>query len=335
MSEDIIFDSNNKTIILNKRDFTFTKQIKVKKYTGTYEQFNPSKTIYTGATVGGITTGGFHQTKAYYSTQVMRTSGHYLYAKVDEPFTIEKVKLSPELIEEAKQDERVKKFLRGNTLILNHENQMSSAEADVIKNAISTGNISLSGYMLQKSYDKSLLSYKECQDVLEWICNFNTEESWKSFKKDIEQSLKRATKALPKVAIISSIIIAILIAGLFIGNSIYQKNIEEKLCGQIIRRSERPYASWPDHDYYNYARFNDDGTISFARYTGYNYGGPDIKDPDFEDNIDFYGSYKYKIKGFYSNMTVIVEYEYLDWDYDKEYSIDGGRKVGYSLREID
>ena len=66
--------------------------------------YNPSKTIYTGATVGGITTGGFHQTQASYTEHMHSTEKAYLEASSSGvSFEVFQIILSPKMREKFKR----------------------------------------------------------------------------------------------------------------------------------------------------------------------------------------------------------------------------------------
>ncbi len=66
--------------------------------------YNPSQTVYTGATVGGITTGGFHQTEATISERAHSSGNAYLTASSEGiGFEVMLVKLSSQMCEKFKR----------------------------------------------------------------------------------------------------------------------------------------------------------------------------------------------------------------------------------------
>ncbi len=77
-------------------------------------KYNPSKTIYTGATVGGITTGGFHQTQATYSERIDKTQKVYIEAFTKGArFEVMRIlSISPEICERFKRA----KLISGNSI---------------------------------------------------------------------------------------------------------------------------------------------------------------------------------------------------------------------------
>lgn len=55
-----------------------------KEFSGGMFTYSPSKTIYTGATVGGVTTGGLHQTQAGYDFKYKKTGQGYITVRFGE-----------------------------------------------------------------------------------------------------------------------------------------------------------------------------------------------------------------------------------------------------------
>ena len=91
---------------------------KSQDYTGTY---HPEKTIYTGATVGGVHMGGFHTEEAYMHMQGRDNGKGYVKYKTgfgNEEIRIEEVVLTDELLNEAKKISALAPLLEGDTLRL-------------------------------------------------------------------------------------------------------------------------------------------------------------------------------------------------------------------------
>ena len=192
----------------------------IKEFSLTSIDYHPSKTVYTGATVGGITTGGFHQTEAYYSEKSLGGSGKYYFVarKDDGDFIINKIILPSDLAEKAKSDDRVKNLLKDNVLMLKHKSK-SNIYADT---SMSTNDITMSSHLMQKACADDLLSREECEKVLSWICE-NKEEEKISNELREERGLerRRVTKRRLKIA---SIIAPFAIAAI-IGISILVKTL--------------------------------------------------------------------------------------------------------------
>lgn len=84
-------------------------------------KYHPSKTIYTGASSGGVAMGGFHTTEAYYQERPTKRSGRYI-AFIQfyngERLYIKEIILTDKVLEEAKNDPKIRKFLKRDRLVL-------------------------------------------------------------------------------------------------------------------------------------------------------------------------------------------------------------------------
>lgn len=177
----IEYDKKNGTAKLTKRVGSNLSGMNIKQYTNTYTKYNPSQTVYTGVTVGGITTGGFHQTQAYLSESSMGASGgYYLEVKtlsweadrLHDSFILNKIILTDELVKEAEKDPRVQKFLHGNELILKHSgssSKLTSAEKDILQQAVWSGDVATQRNITQRAFVATQLSWQECYDIKDWI----------------------------------------------------------------------------------------------------------------------------------------------------------------------
>ena len=152
-------------------------------------------------------------------------------------------------------------------------------------------------FCLIKDWKESNAKKAECYEKCESIRN--------------QQIAEEKKKKIIKISAICGIIVFLIVV-LCIGNIIYRQSVIKKITGQTIDRWEGLVSS--DHGDVHYARFNDDGTVTFG-YAYYKYDSFVPGDIYFHDS-----AYNYKIKGWYSG-TVIVEYEYGDWEYDREYKL--------------
>ena len=177
----IEYDIKTSTAKLYKRVGSNLNNMDIKEYTNTTTHYNPSKTVFTGAMVGGVMTGGFHQTEAYLSETSQGGSGaYYLRVKVpsetelfeSEYIILKSIILTDELTAQARTDKRVSKFLNGNTLELKHDNsksKLTSAEADILKQSLQTGNIAMQENITKRAFFASRLTWQECYDIKDWI----------------------------------------------------------------------------------------------------------------------------------------------------------------------
>lgn len=103
-----------------KKSAIATKALKVEANHEVYYKDVPDKLIYTGATVGGVTTGGFHVQQGGISVQLGSKTGEYRisykYAREDVNFkshaeTIYFIELTDELMADARKDSVMKSLI--------------------------------------------------------------------------------------------------------------------------------------------------------------------------------------------------------------------------------
>lgn len=164
------------TLILKKRAEILANVIRIEKIQQVDVTYVPETLVYTGATVGGVTTGGFHTqgnynkiTRRGYSGKAeLRWSG--IRDKNDNLVSahISYIKLNGTLLAEAKKHPTIKKFIKDDgVLSLRHDDKdiglsslLSPEEFGTAKfrnlanmNTIATG-----------------LTEEECKSIKEWIC---------------------------------------------------------------------------------------------------------------------------------------------------------------------
>lgn len=108
------------------------------------------------------------------SAGMPRTEKYYIYSKdYDRKVVIiDKIRMSPELLAEAKKNPAVAKFVAGDHLELRHNNadsRLTSVEADVLKQAMRARNQSVQNHITHRAYMASRLSKDECMAILDWI----------------------------------------------------------------------------------------------------------------------------------------------------------------------
>lgn len=171
-----ILNKGGKTAILYQRSAFSSSVFRIQRVHKVHYDFEPSKLVYTGATVGGITTGGLHTTQAHYKEVSEGTSGKaMLIAKFSdgETETIEIIHLANEkLVAEAANDPRVSRFLKGNDLVLKYSDEKSELTDDekyVLKKAIAENNTAMQRYITQRAFLATQLTTEECKNIKRWI----------------------------------------------------------------------------------------------------------------------------------------------------------------------
>lgn len=199
----IEYDIKSQSAKLYKRVGANLNNMKIKQYSKTTVHYNPSKTVFTGANVGGVITGGFHQTEAYLSeTSEGGSDAYYLEVKVpsetelfeSEYIILKSIILTDELAEQAKNDKRVSKFLQGKTLVLKHDHtkaKLTSAEAEILKDSMQSGNYAMQQNITQRAFLASQLSWQECYDIKDWISGDVPQTTAKSANKKESTTKKK------------------------------------------------------------------------------------------------------------------------------------------------
>ena len=155
------------TIFDGGRKIEGTPSLSVRKSEASSFQYHPSQTVFTGATVGGITTGGFHETKAY-TTMSSQSSGngfielHYKNNSTENSFTVERV-IVPEDVQKAfRRDKTFQRFITSEGVIFCSKTDYKDPMAEL---ALRSGNAYAAMTVLSASVDKSRLPRQTCEEI--------------------------------------------------------------------------------------------------------------------------------------------------------------------------
>lgn len=172
----IVFNKESKSATLLRRDAISSAIFHIQTIDKVHYDFKPSELVYTGATVGGVTTGGFHTTEAHYRERSDGASGKaLLIAKFrnGETATIKKIHLSNEKLKEAAaNDPRIKKFLKGNDLVLEYggeETKLTKDEKFLLEKAIAEHNEAMQNYVTQRAFLATQLTKEDCENIKKWV----------------------------------------------------------------------------------------------------------------------------------------------------------------------
>ena len=135
-------------------------------------KYNPSQTVYTGVSVGGVHTGGFHTTEAYVSEHAGPSSGrcHVFVRYSDGPVEIEKIKLTPELLDEAMKDKRLKNFIKKDYISLrNDKAKLTKAEENAFKRAIENGDTAARYNAADRAIVERFLEASDVRYIVNWV----------------------------------------------------------------------------------------------------------------------------------------------------------------------
>ena len=164
------------SVKLYQRSEVSAKEIYIHPVHKVFTKYNPSQLVYTGATVGGIHTGGFHTTEAYWSEKSEGASGKYMAFIKDvdgKEYTVDKIVLAnDDLLNAAKAHPVVGKFVKEDYIYLKKENsetKFTKEEYDILREAVNTNNYGLQRNITQRAFLESLLTKAEYDAILNWI----------------------------------------------------------------------------------------------------------------------------------------------------------------------
>lgn len=126
--------------------------------------YHPSKAVYTGATVGGITTGGVHYTKESYSQKVTHSGKGYIQVKAgDTEFTVAVITPSEETANRFRRDEAYKKLADCGSIYCYQD----SVAANMYANYAMTGAKDFASRMDAASFaaEERRLPMSECVEI--------------------------------------------------------------------------------------------------------------------------------------------------------------------------
>ena len=144
----IVFDTKKNELTLKKQDPSSRKVLKVEEMWNHSINYEPERYVYTGATVGGVHTGGVHKEGGYNYLTGTSTGKYQIWYDNSMPYEyqntsyrpsggVESIKLAdPKLVEKAKNSQYVSRYLHGDTLVLGYKT----------------------------------LSKQECKNIISWLC---------------------------------------------------------------------------------------------------------------------------------------------------------------------
>lgn len=142
-----------------------TPGLTVKKSSILYYKYNPSELVYTGASSGGITMGGFHQTEASYSERMHDTDKGYIQASLSgTEFRVELVTVSEYVIDRFKRDKLFNRIVSDGLIKCCHDSQYSKSLGYSVLTG--SGNLYTSLTELSMLENMRCLPYKTCQEIL-------------------------------------------------------------------------------------------------------------------------------------------------------------------------
>lgn len=140
------------------------------------QTYHPSQLVYTGATVGGITTGGFHETKPSVSSSVRNTGTGYITVKLsNQEFTLRQILFPPEIREAFKRHTHASLFNRSgitycyDTYHHNDNYAKQAAMYSISKNGLQGQNYTSAMNMMSMAVDQERLPRAACLSISELL----------------------------------------------------------------------------------------------------------------------------------------------------------------------
>lgn len=191
-----IFVINNETGIFRREDGTVYSRgannsesvdFFVTKSGSLGYDYHPAKTVYTGATVGGVHTGGFHEEKAYVTEKINRTGNGIIYANLGgNKIELKTIRIECDVAELFKRDAEFRTCVDSNNNFHIINCYSSSKTASVLADAALNGNMPFEARqsLMSKSLDAKRLPMQKCiaiSDLLIRIMNNNCPPSEEEF----------------------------------------------------------------------------------------------------------------------------------------------------------
>ena len=173
----ILTDAKDGHIKLNKRTISNRQILKPSKERFINIKDHPAELVYTGVTIGGVTTGGFHVNEAYQTASLGEATGVYhLYLRgITSDTLIRTIEIPPDMVDSAKADPIVSQFLNGTTITLKHNDYIYIPE--IIRESAASlqrsGNYNAAFQLLRPYTGKQELTKKECKAIIAWMSNKN------------------------------------------------------------------------------------------------------------------------------------------------------------------
>ena len=162
----------NNTLELNEKNIDNAKRFIQIKQLSTMSVAHEPKTIHVGAvTVGGITTGGTYETGGYNYISGYNKTDFFsldLELKKETSHSISKIRLSPEYLEKAQNNDKIAKFIKDDTIIVREDpnfTETEKAEALATARMLADNRTGTTSKLMYKGCP----NYEKATDILNWI----------------------------------------------------------------------------------------------------------------------------------------------------------------------
>ena len=164
-----IWDSHKDKLLVQRPNYKII-QLSASNY-----HYNEEKLVYTGATVGGVTMGGFHVEGGDYSVQKYLTNKYAIACHITtnevEDVQINEIYLNSDLLKKAK-DSNLKQYIVGRSNLLHLRHKISEQTQKELDDAALLNDPSLDGFYAKRKTLADIeanLTEEECTEILCWL----------------------------------------------------------------------------------------------------------------------------------------------------------------------
>ncbi len=173
----ISYDKESQTLHLYQRCEKAKKYVILKEYIHYNYNYHPEKTIYTGATVGGISMGGFHTEEAHYTVGSGSKTGVFDFYYNDRFDGCENNIITHIECHFKAPNSGVfnKLMINNNTITLEYKNaskkktMLDYAEPEMIDNMVATNDLKNMAILTKDKIITKKLNYKDASALIDWI----------------------------------------------------------------------------------------------------------------------------------------------------------------------
>lgn len=162
------YSASEKKLYLYKKGKAVADLLTMHEYTIDNIKEKPKEYIYTGVTVGGITTGGVSEVGGYKYIANTSKTGKYMLTYADNK-PISAICLTDELFREA-LNSNIAQYLDRDHKAIRIVTKVNMKMTNV---AASTGNTDLYSYYLQRDTAEALPDYSKCMAIKDWVAGTN------------------------------------------------------------------------------------------------------------------------------------------------------------------
>lgn len=166
----LFYDKYSKTLMLQNRTKTNKLVFSAENAPDFTVHFKPEQWVYTGVSVGGVHTGGFHKEGGYHYAKPAHTGKYVIvFDNCIDHAIVDRIRiLDPKVLQLAKENAFISQFLDGDILELKHD-FVHKNEAKV-KAAIELQQIDVAMRFMKQDHFNTLLTKEECKKVIAWLC---------------------------------------------------------------------------------------------------------------------------------------------------------------------